>query len=265
MPTKFDFVSPGIELREIDQSQVAPVPEADGLLLIGRSRKGPSMKPVKVNSLENFIDVFGAPMDGVKRGDPWREGNTAAASYAGYAAQAYLASGVGPVKFIRLGGLDNPASTTLGNAGWKVDHNLNATQSDCSGAIGLFVAPNTDVPTTGTLAAIFYTKETDLALTGTTQRGVSAEASETLIKSNGTNGQFTAKLSASADSTITFNFNKNSVNFIRNVFNTDPTLYDSTVPSYFLGETFESQVMNLSGTTTADGMVAFFAGLKDGE
>jgi hypothetical protein len=114
MPTKFDFVSPGIELREIDQSQVAPVPEADGLLLIGRSRKGPAMKPVKVNSLENFIEVFGTPMDGVKASDPWRQGNTGAASYAGYAAQAYLASGVGPVKFIRLGGLHNDTE----KAGW---------------------------------------------------------------------------------------------------------------------------------------------------
>ena len=100
MPTKFDFVSPGIQLREIDQSQVTLVPEEDGLLLIGRSKKGPAMKPVKVNSMENFIDVFGTPMDGVKANDPWREGNTGAPSYAGYAAQAYLASGVGPVKFV---------------------------------------------------------------------------------------------------------------------------------------------------------------------
>ena len=265
MPTKFDFVSPGIELREIDQSQVALVPEADGLLLIGRSRKGPSMKPVKVNSLENFIDVFGAPMDGVKRGDPWRQGNTAAASYAGYAAQAYLASGVGPVKFIRLGGLDNPGSTTFGKAGWKIDHSLSNSQSTHSGAIGLFVAPNVDTATTGTLAAIFYTKQTELALTGTTQRSVAVEASETLIESNGTSGQFTATLSASTDSTVTFNFNKNSVNFIRNVFNTDPTLYDAAAASYFLGETFESQVLALSGTSTNDGMVAFFAGLRDGD
>lgn len=264
MPTKFDFVSPGIELREIDQSQVAPVPEAEGLLLIGRSRKGPAMKPVKVNSLENFIDVFGAPMDGVKRGDPWRQGNTGAASYAGYAAQAYLASGVGPVKFIRLGGLDNPDDTTLGKAGWKVDHNLDSAKADCSGAIGLFVAPNADTAVTGTLAAIFYTKETSLQLSGTLQNGGTAQGSEMLIESQGTSGQFQAELSASSAQTITFDFNKNSVNFIRNVFNTDPTLYDATGPSYFLGETFESQVLALSGSNSTDGLVAFFAGLKDG-
>ncbi len=265
MPTKFDFVSPGIELREIDQSQVAPVPEADGLLLIGRSRKGPSMKPVKVNSLENFIDVFGAPMDGVKRGDPWREGNTAAASYAGYAAQAYLASGVGPVKFIRLGGLDNPASTTFGKAGWKVDHSLSSTRTSCSGAIGLFVAPSASTGTkTGTLAAVFYTNEISLALTGTLLDGtaMTTHSASAFVKSTGTSHQFSAILNDGTDNTISFDFNKNSVNFIRNVFNTDPTLFDDASASYFLGETFESQVMNLSGASDAAGLVGFFAGLQ---
>ena len=166
MPTKFDFVSPGIELREIDQSQVAPVPESEGLLLIGRSRKGPAMKPVKVKSLENFIEVFGAPMDGVKTSDPWRQGNTAAASYAGYAAQAYLASGVGPVKFIRLGGLSNGSN----KAGWKIEQSALAagsTATNFSGALGLFVAPSgSDSSITGSLAAVFYSNQTQVTLSG---------------------------------------------------------------------------------------------------
>ena len=38
MPTRFDCVS-GVQLREIDQSQLPPVPEEDGLLLIGRSER----------------------------------------------------------------------------------------------------------------------------------------------------------------------------------------------------------------------------------
>ena len=38
MPTKFDFLSPGIQLREIDESQLEPVQEHDGILLIGRAR-----------------------------------------------------------------------------------------------------------------------------------------------------------------------------------------------------------------------------------
>ena len=149
MPTKFDFVSPGVQLREIDQSQLPPVPEEDGLLLIGRSRKGPAMKPIKVNSLENFIDVFGKPMDGVKTQDPWREGNTGAPSYAGYAAQAYLAAGVGPVKFVRLAGLEKSGTTdpTL-KAGWSVEQdNLGSdilAVGDVESAVGIFVGENTN-------------------------------------------------------------------------------------------------------------------------
>ena len=146
MPTKFDFVSPGIQLREIDQSQVTLVPEEDGLLLIGRSKKGPAMKPVKVNSMENFIDVFGTPMDGVKANDPWREGNTGAPSYAGYAAQAYLAAAVGPVKFIRLGGLEAAGATGANKAGWNVPQNAfgSAITSAAAveSAVGIFVGEN---------------------------------------------------------------------------------------------------------------------------
>ena len=149
MPTKFDFASPGIELREIDQSQVTLVPEEDGLLLIGRSRKGPSMKPVKVNSLENFIEVFGRPMDGVKSQDPWREGNTGAPSYAGYAAQAYLAAGVGPVKFLRLAGIKEAGASY--EAGWSVPQNelLSpiTTVPEVESAVGIFVAENTNPAT----------------------------------------------------------------------------------------------------------------------
>ena len=159
MPTKFDFVSPGIQLREIDQSQVTLVPEEDGLLLIGRSKKGPAMKPVKVNSMENFIDVFGTPMDGVKANDPWREGNTGAPSYAGYAAQAYLAAAVGPVKFIRLGGLEAAGATGTKKAGWNVPQNAFGSAitfaADVESAVGIFVGENkAAVGATGATATI---------------------------------------------------------------------------------------------------------------
>ena len=170
MPTKFDFASPGIELREIDQSQVTLVPEEDGLLLIGRSRKGPSMKPVKVNSLENFIEVFGRPMDGVKSQDPWREGNTGAPSYAGYAAQAYLAAGVGPVKFLRLAGIKEAGASY--EAGWSVPQdNLGSsigTVPEVQSAVGIFVAPNEPlVGTTAATATLDITARADFAANST--------------------------------------------------------------------------------------------------
>ena len=219
MPTKFDFVSPGIQLREIDQSQVSPVPEADGLLLIGRSRKGPSMKPVKVNSLENFVEVFGNPMDGVKQNDPWRQGNTAAASYAGYAAQAYLASGVGPVKFIRLGGLNN-GDQDAGLAGWNVEQTTHATsmaRGSYSVSIGLFVAPSGSAQVSGTLAAIFYVNKTELNLTGTLGdgTGMGSEKATTFVRSVGASNDFTAVVDTGTDDTITFNFDQNSENFMQ--------------------------------------------------
>jgi len=141
MPTKFDFLSPGIELREIDQSAIAAVPENDGLLLIGRAKKGPAMKPIKITSLTDFQSVFGTPMDGVKRGDPWREGNTGGGGWAAYAAEAYLAAGVGPVKFIRLAGVQEDGVTDVADkAGWNVNQNFSSTTGDNDGAMGVFVA-----------------------------------------------------------------------------------------------------------------------------
>jgi len=275
MPTKFDFVSPGIQLREIDLSQVTPVQEEDGLLLIGRSIKGPAMKPVKVNSLENFIDVFGNPMDGVKRNDPWRQGNTGAASYAGYAAQAYLASGVGPVKFIRLGGL-NKGTGTSGKAGWNVAQTTHAntvTRATYTGSLGLFVAPKNNgtsgvINITGTLGAIFYVNGASLALTGTLQNGTGMatnQPSASAFTRQDSAGLFNAVVNTGTSETVQFNFDQNDPNFIRNVFNTDPTTFALTSPKYFLGETFESQVRNLMSGSSTDGLVAFVAGLGTGD
>ena len=48
-------------------------------------QKGPAMKPIKVNSLEN--DVFGKPMDGVKTQGHGVKEILGAPSYAGYTAQ----------------------------------------------------------------------------------------------------------------------------------------------------------------------------------
>jgi hypothetical protein len=170
MPTKFDFLSPGIELREIDQSAVAAVPENDGLsYLIGRAKKGPAMKPIKITSLADFQSVFGTPMDGVKRGDPWREGNTGGGGWAAYAAEAYLAAEVGPVKFIRLAGVEEDGAVVADKAGWFVEQSTDSalttgisSEADVKGAIGIYVAENADlVGTTGasiTFALTDYTQ-----------------------------------------------------------------------------------------------------------
>ena len=267
MPTKFDFVSPGIELREIDQSQVAPVPENDGMLIIGRAKKGPAMKPIKITSITNFHEVFGTPMDGVKRQDPWREGNTGAGGWGAYAAEAYLAANVGPVKYIRLAGEEE----NLGDAGWNVEQSALgsaiANVVDVKGALGIFVGEHTTAASAhnAVLAGILYVSGSELGLTGTGRDGGSITDDSATAVVEGTNG-WTAKLSNGTpadDLDVTFNFNPNSQNFIRNVFNTDPTLFnDAGQPhKYFLGESFERNVARLDDS---NGLYAWVSPIKDG-
>ncbi len=273
MPTKFDFVSPGVQLREIDQSQVTPVPEEDGLLLIGRSRKGPAMKPIKVNSLENFIDVFGKPMDGVKSQDPWRDGNTGAPSYAGYAAQAYLAAGVGPVKFVRLAGLEKSGATGTDKAGWNVPQNAFsgdiASVPAVESAVGIFVAENKSAGGTcpAVLGAILYMSASNITLSGDgrkTGTTITKKGAHAIVQ--GTNG-WTAFISdGTNDEEYEFNFDPSSPNFIRNVFNTDATEFTDGIGQYsmhyFLGESFEHAVNRLDADT--NGLFAFTAAIRNG-
>ena len=61
---KFRFVSPGVFLKEIDNSQLPAIAPGIGPVLIGRTRHGPSMKPYKVSSYEEFVRVFGKTMPG---------------------------------------------------------------------------------------------------------------------------------------------------------------------------------------------------------
>ena len=99
MATKFDFLSPGVNIREIDQSILPAQAQEPGPVLIGRARRGPAMQPILINTYEDFVDVFGAPILGSAgiNNDAWRNGNMAGPQYAGLAAQAHLASQTSPV------------------------------------------------------------------------------------------------------------------------------------------------------------------------
>ena len=101
---KFKFVSPGVFLSEIDNSQLPRVPGGVGPVVIGRTRRGPALKPVKVSSFQEFVEVFGDPVPGNEGEDPWRDGNgLLAPAYAPLAAQAYLKADINsPVTVIRL-------------------------------------------------------------------------------------------------------------------------------------------------------------------
>ena len=92
MPAKFDFLSPGVLLREIDQSQVPAATSQDGILIVGVSPSGPALKPVRVRDLDSFLEIFGNPSSGKgTTNDVWRNGSFGP-TYGMYAAQAWPAA-----------------------------------------------------------------------------------------------------------------------------------------------------------------------------
>ena len=163
---KFKFISPGIFLREIDNSGLPAASTAIGPVIIGRANQGPSMRPYTVQSFSEFVNVFGEPVAGGVGGDYFREGNTSAPTYGAYAAQAYLDAGVGPVTYIRMLGNEHPEKDTGGEAGFSTLMDFQSTKAatlsddiaENGGSYGLFVFPSGGVGDlgTGSLAAIFY-------------------------------------------------------------------------------------------------------------
>ena len=61
---KFKFISPGIFLSEVDNSQLPAPVEPMGPIIIGRSQLGPGMRPIKVESFSDFVQTFGNPVPG---------------------------------------------------------------------------------------------------------------------------------------------------------------------------------------------------------
>ena len=66
---KYKFVSPGVFVNEIDNSQIPSTTPDRGPVIIGRTRRGPSMRPVSVNSFSEYIEMFGDPVPGGQGGD----------------------------------------------------------------------------------------------------------------------------------------------------------------------------------------------------
>ena len=63
---KFKFISPGVFLNEIDNTQLPNVPREVGPMIIGRTEKGPAMRPITVDSFEEFVQIFGMPVPGTE-------------------------------------------------------------------------------------------------------------------------------------------------------------------------------------------------------
>ena len=293
---RFKFVSPGVFINEIDNSQLPKTPDPIGPCVIGRSLRGPSLRPVTVGSMSEFVEIFGSPVAGGGGvTDVWREGNHMAPTYAAYAAQAYLRNS-SPVTFVRLLGVADPNFKTNGEAGWKTTYSTaGGTPTATGGAIGLFLFSsgsstykqydrrrqaagasyvenrNGAMFTTGSLAAVWYFDAGGVALSGTMvgtgsdagtafgpgagTRTISSGSVVAVKASDPSNFEFTGWLwdnsAIASKEKVTFNFNRSSDNFIRKVFNTNPSLMSTNTIAatarkrYFLGETFERNVYDL--------------------
>ena len=291
---KFKFVSPGIFINEIDNSQVPKQGAGIGPVIIGRTLRGPAMRPVQIESFSDFVETFGEPVAGGLGGDVWRDGNRIGPTYAAFAAQAYLRN-ASPITFVRLLGEESPdAASSAQQAGWTVPSFSAAWNSSTGqpGAYGLFIAgavPMTDTDCSkAALAAIIYCKDGQVGLEGKAISGTAAASTEDAdggararginiwMRSTGPNNEFKLRVvhpsgihgsnvyeeGDNAES-ITFNFSKTSRNYIRNVLNTNPTLMrgandggSAAAQAYFLGPTFDRFLAEVQGETRGGGAAA---------
>jgi len=277
MPAKdFKFISPGVFVNEIDNSQLPATPEGVGPVIIGRAERGPGLIPTQVESFSEFVQLFGNPTPGGQGGDISRTGNSLGPTYGAYAAQAWLRNN-SPVTYVRLVGRQNSAATSgdaKGFAGWdtlRTDPDNGATQG---GAYGLFVFQSgSGTSQSAQLAAIWYVQTGSVALSGTSYSasagGVLAAASDE-EHAKGSSIYFGATGDKEFKAIVTsaspydageiidtkFNFDSTSENFIRKVFNTNPVLTNTDISAtgsnYWLGETFEDEVNNLLGSGPAN-------------
>tara|TARA_Y100001938_G_scaffold140423_1_gene208579 strand:- start:3361 stop:6381 length:3021 start_codon:yes stop_codon:yes gene_type:complete len=274
---KFRFVSPGVKVAEIDNSQLPDTPADVGPVIIGRANRGPGLRAVQVDSMSDFVEIFGNPVPGNSGRDPWRDGpDVVSPAYGTYAAEAYLRNST-PITYVRLlGKAHTNAGTTQaeGAAGWKIGSA--PTTGGAGGGIGLFLLPSGSGTTqlTGTLAAVFYcvTGTVEVAGKSISEAGGTAVSGANIVVQSDSNGNIRANIigagagkatsaeqgltGSDGDRSILFNFNRTSKNFIRRAFNTNPTLTNTetsvggTAKTYFLGESFESMVDKYISTDT---------------
>jgi hypothetical protein len=250
---KFKFVSPSVKIAEIDNSQLTAVGGDIGTLVIGRANRGPAMKPVTVSSFSEFVETFGEPTAQTTNGDIWRDNIVVGPTYGVYAAQAALRSS-NVFTFVRLLGTEHSeAATNAGEAGWKVG--AVGTAQTAGGAYGLFVFPSGSAQCTGTLAAVWYLSEGSVELTGNVYANnglapTTSSGSAGMFESD-TNKQFRISIKDGTGVEVEntrFDLDRSSDKFVRKVFNTNPTLLNSTVyvaadrKKYFLGESNEDYI-----------------------
>jgi hypothetical protein len=290
----FKFVSPGVFINEIDNSQLPRTAPPVGPVVIGRFRRGPVFLPTRVESLSEFIRIFGEPVRGEESADVWRGGIPTAPTYGAYAAAAWLKNG-SPLTVVRILG-DQDSSIAAGEtgasaAGWVMGETP-ANSATAGGAYGLFImnsasfAAGVTGSVNGVLAASWYFEDGGINLSGTLAGDASTivSGSGVLIESStGTSPaqNFTAQIyedgaagTGTPTETVTFNFDRNSKYYARKVFNTNPTRTRDELGAtgsrkkYFLGETFEQSIQNTVSSAKSYGVIlplADSAGLRGGQ
>ena len=272
----YRFVSPGVFVNEIDNSQLPASPAGIGPVIIGRAAQGPALRPTTVDSFEEFVSVFGAPAPGGSGGDVWRQGNdTTAPTYGAYAAQAYLRNS-SPLTYVRLLGTEAPSATTAGKAGWDKKNAWGLLVGEAPGNVGAtrpWRAGGFDF----VLAGIIYAPEgVSVALSGNvamsgaagpTAATSSVQGNSWIVKDTGVAKQFKIVLTgsgpgATGTTTTVVNFDRTSSRYIRKVLNTNPQLTNSGITdsstrlNYWLGETFDRHLAaNITGSVTYGAVV----------
>ncbi len=280
---KFKFVSPGVFLNEIDNSQLTKTSDSLGPVIIGRARRGPALRPVRVESFSEFVEIFGEPVAGGEGSDVWREGNgKLAPTYAAYAAQAYLRN-ASPINFVRLLGVqDSEATVDKGEAGWASSNAYALIVGQATASATALADGDTAA---GTVAAIFYGASSNINIrlkgnelahaAGKGDEDIASltEASNThrFVRGTATSASFSAGgtpewIAEVYDGTtkkesISFNFDRSSPKYLRKVFNTNPTLTNgeiaATTKQYWLGESFENNISLSPAWTKASVTFAF--------
>ncbi len=272
----FRFVSPGVFINEIDESEIPRAAAAIGPTVIGRSRKGPAFLPTRIESFSDFVNLYGQPEPGATENDVSRGYKNTGPTYGAYAVKAHLAaaqnSGV-PVNFVRVLGKENPNATTAGKAGWNIP---DGDATGTGGAFGLYMFQSSSaaVAADGTLAAIFYCSGSYPVIRGrvlsTGSAGVITASSGLLLEPEGASSKHLTKVEIYKGGTgrvnqdtlldsAEFDFDRTSANFARKKFNTNPELTNDALYSssdlkyYWLGETFEDAVASIVGTGAQTG------------
>ena len=204
-------------------------------------------------------------------------------------------AGVAPANIVRLLGdeHDQNDGTVAAQAGWTTTDPASTSTARSAdaygsaadtnldqngGAYGLWIIPSgSDMNNvkgttfgTGSLAAVWYMRKGAVVLKGKqVSHRLQSELSEVtgaavMIHSEDSNYTFQAEILDTATPhsklyTTKFNFDRNSENYIRKVFNTDPILTNTSVVdsttvregkgNYFLGETWESNLFNICGAS----------------